>query len=142
MQRFGAISPRRGMLKGTARSSTLFECPLLVLFYGSKFGDVIYFCFVGFFFFLHKAFPFYQLEINSIWIEWLLIPVVSGTENESPCDIFSLYHSILYAFHHEPYYYANCKMNNLIYFFFPCRAGFFQPFDHSHHLLLKPILSL
>lgn len=64
MQRFGAISPRRGMLKGTARSSTLFECPLLVLFYGSKFGDVIYFCFVGFFF-CTKRFLFISSKLTA-----------------------------------------------------------------------------
>lgn len=60
------------------------------------------------------------------------------------CDIFLLYHSMLWAFHHEPYYYAHPKMNNLLFFLslLTEQGFFFQAFDHSHHPLLKPLLSL
>lgn len=57
---------------------------------------------------------FYQFQIN-ISTEWLLL--YFETRRMEFCDIFSLYHSGLYTFRHEPYYYALPKMNNLIYYF-------------------------
>lgn len=64
--------------------------------------------------FLHKTFPFISLKLTIFESNGRLF-LYFETRRIEVCDIFSLYHSILYAFHHEPYY-AHCKMNNLIYF--------------------------
>lgn len=66
---------------------------------------------------------FHQFQIN-VWIEWLLL--YFETSRMEVCDIFSLYHSILYAFHHEPYYYAHPKMDNLTFSFLSSQSRVFS----------------
>lgn len=73
---------------------------------------------------MRNTFPFISFKLIFELNGYLLL--YFETRRMEICDIFSLYHSVLYAFHHEPYYYDHPKMNNLIYFFsFLTEQGFF-----------------